>query len=281
MIQDIFPSHFLLDYHTESPSSNDVIIFFHENKVLLTSRQTYPLYKQLECTASKFHFTFLFTIDTQKYYLADLTEDTVEAFLSSCGTISLSFYPIRHIRNLKPMALAFAGYTAWHLYSWYQSNRFCGHCGSRMILGTDERKVVCLHCHQEVYPRINPCIIVAVHDKDRLLMTKYANRPVSWFVLIAGFIEIGETAEDTVRREVMEETGVKVKNIRYFGSQPWGIPGNLTLGFTAELDGSDEITLDTRELAEGRWFPREEVPVPDDDVSITSALIHAFADNKF
>ena len=80
-------------------------------------------------------------------------------------------------------------------------------------------------------------------------MTKYANRVVTWYVLVAGFIEVGETAEDTVRREVMEETGVKVKNIRYFHSQPWGVPGNLTLGFTAELDGSDQITVDTGELA--------------------------------
>lgn len=179
------------------------------------------------------------------------------------------------------MHLAFAGYTAWHLYSWYQNNRFCGKCGAPTVPGSDERKLVCSKCHTPIYPRINPCIIVAVHDGDRLLMTRYANRPVTWFVLIAGFIEIGETAEDTVHREVMEETGVKVKNIRYFGSQPWGIPGNLTLGFTAELDGSDKITLDTGELSDGRWFPRDEVPVPDDDVSITSALIHAFANHEF
>ena len=112
-------------------------------------------------------------------------------------------------------------------------------------------------------------------------MTKYANRPVTWFVLIAGFVEIGETVEDTVRREVMEETGVKVKNIRYFDSQPWGVPGNLTLGFTAELDGSDEITVDRQELSEACWFEREKVPVPDDEVSITSALIHAFVAKKF
>ena len=141
--------------------------------------------------------------------------------------------------------------------------------------------MVCPDCHAEVFPRINPAVIAAVHDGDRLLMTKYAGRPVSWFVLVAGFVEIGETAEDTVRREVMEETGIKVKNIRYFGSQPWGVPGNLTLGFTAELDGSDKITLDTGELAEGRWFHREEVPVPDDDVSITAAMIRAFVNHEF
>lgn len=177
------------------------------------------------------------------------------------------------------MALSFAGYTAWHLWSWYRGNRYCGCCGSLMQTGTDERKMICLTCGNQVYPRINPAVIVAVCDGDRLLMTRY-NRPGSWFVLIAGFVEIGESAEDTVHREVMEEAGIKIKNIRYFGSQPWGIPGNLTLGYTCELDGDDTITLDTVELSEGRWFHRSDVPVPDDDVSLTSAMIRAFSEGK-
>lgn len=282
MIQDIYPHQFFLDYEISLPSSNDTVILFHRQNLYLTFEQTYPLYGDLDFSKVSANFIFLFAIDTQKYYLADIPENEADSFYSDqCTNKFLFSYPVRHLRNMRPMALSFAGYTAWHLYNWYQSSRFCGHCGSGMLPGTDERKMVCPNCHNEVFPRINPSVIVAVYDKDRLLMTKYANRPVSWFVLIAGFIEIGETAEDTVRREVMEETGIKVKNIRYYGSQPWGIPGNLTLGFTAELDGSDEITLDTGELAEGRWFRREDVPVPDDELSITSALIHAFVNHEF
>lgn len=227
------------------------------------------------------NFLYLFCIDSRRIFLADGSADQMEAFCSFCCEKNcLQPYSYRDIRVLRPMSEAFIGFTAWHLASWYQSNRFCGRCGSRMQPGITERKLVCPDCHQEVFPRINPAIIVAVHDGDRLLMTKY-NRPGAWYVLIAGFVEIGETAEDTVHREVMEEAGVKIKNIRYFGSQPWGVPGNLTLGYTAELDGSDEITLDTNELSAGRWFHRDEVPVPDDDVSITAAMIRAFVNHEF
>ena len=282
MIQDIFPSHFSLEYQILTPSAGDIMILLHKNQFFLTSAGSYPLYEQLDFDEKEAHFLYLFSIDSQKYFLSDFSDSYMEVFCSAnCARGILKAYTYREIRTLRPMSLAFAGFTAWHLYSWYQANRFCGHCGSKMIPGTNERKVVCPDCHAEVFPRINPAVIVAVHDGDRLLMTKYAGRPVGWFVLVAGFVEIGETAEDTVRREVMEETGVKIKNIRYFGSQPWGVPGNLTLGFTAELDGPDKITLDTGELAEGRWFRREEVPVPDDDVSITAAMILAFVNHEF
>lgn len=272
MIQDIYPHKYSLEYAVCVPNKEDTIIIFEENQVLLNREHTYPSREELGEAGNAGNYQFLFAIDGQKFFLAmDGLAEAME---------NLEAYPVRSIRNLRPMHLAFAGYTAWHLYAWYGNNRFCGRCGGRMEPGEDERKMVCTKCGYSVYPRINPCIIVAVHDGERLLMTRYANRPVTWFVLVAGFIEIGETAEDTVRREVMEETGVKVKNIRYFDSQPWGVPGNLTLGFTAELDGADTLRVDTEELSEARWFLREEVPVPDDAVSITAAMIRAFANGE-
>ncbi len=297
MIQDIEPHKFSLEYSsTMAPASRDMILCFQDSQILLTENGGYPTLGEFLPAMKVSGFQFLFSIDQTLYFLAltwprkaacpspshqntDLPAPANTALQPGAG--SLSWQPLRTLRELRPMELAFAGYTGYHLFSWYQTNRFCGRCGSPLTPGSAERSLICSHCASVVYPRINPCIIVAVYDKDRLLMTKYAGRPVTWFVLIAGFIEVGETAEDTVRREVMEETGVKVKNIRYFGSQPWGIPGNLTLGFTAQLDGSDKITLDTTELSDAKWFPRNQVPVPDDDVSITSALIHAFADRKF
>lgn len=282
MIQDIFPKQFHLDYALHSPQPKDTILLFRGNQVYLTPKETYPTLHDLVSAGLTAEYQFLFSIDTQRFFLAILPSGEEELLLNRlCSSGVLAAYATRHIRSLRPMHLAFAGYTAWHLFSWYQNTQFCGFCGHPMIPGTNERKMVCSHCGREVFPRINPCIIVAVHDGDRLLMTKYANRSVTWFVLIAGFIEIGETVEDTIRREVMEETGVNVKNIRYFDSQPWGVPGNLTLGFTAELDGSDEITLDSNELSEARWFLREEVPVPDDEVSITAAMIRAFVHHEF
>jgi len=107
-------------------------------------------------------------------------------------------------------------------------------------------------------------------------MTKYAGRSYKKYALIAGFTEIGETAEETVAREVMEEVGLKVKNIRYYKSQPWGVDGNLLLGFFADLDGEGEIHLDENELSEGEWFARDAMPAHDDGISLTREMMGVF-----
>ena len=114
-------------------------------------------------------------------------------------------------------------------------------------------------------------------DGDRLLLTKYANRPGSVnYALVAGFTEIGETLEETVQREVMEEVGLKVKNIRYYKSQPWSFSSTLLCGFFCDVDGDTSITLDTNELALAEWFARENIPVEDDGISLTREMIRVF-----
>ena len=119
-------------------------------------------------------------------------------------------------------------------------------------------------------------MIVAVTNGDQILLTRYANREYKRYALIAGFTEIGETAEDTVRREVMEEAGIRVKNIRYYKSQPWGIDSNLLLGYFAQLDGSDQITIDKKELASAMWVGREELKDMDDSFSLTREMMRVF-----
>ena len=122
---------------------------------------------------------------------------------------------------------------------------------------------------------ICPATIIAVTDGNRILLSKYAGRTYKRYALLAGYTEIGETAEETVRREVMEEVGLKVKNIRYYKSQPWGLSGTLLMGFYCELDGSDEIRLDKEELALAEWFEREEIPVePMHDTLTNEMIIH-------
>ena len=124
-----------------------------------------------------------------------------------------------------------------------------------------ERMMRCEYCGQMEFPKICPAVIIGVTDGNRLLMSKYAGRDYKKYALIAGFAEIGETIEETVQREVMEEVGLKVKNLRYYKSQPWSFSDTLLFGFFAELDGSAEITLDEEELALAEWFEREEIPV--------------------
>ena len=107
-------------------------------------------------------------------------------------------------------------------------------------------------------------------------MSKYAGREFKKYALLAGFNEIGESIEETVRREVMEEVGLKVKNIRYYKSQPWSFTDTLLLGFFCELDGDDTITLDQDELALAEWFEREKMPVKEEDLSLTNEMMMAF-----
>ena len=117
---------------------------------------------------------------------------------------------------------------------------------------------------------------MGVTNGNRLLMSKYANRDFKRYALIAGFAEIGETLEETVQREVMEEVGLKVKNLRYYKSQPWAFTDTLLTGFFAELDGEEEITLDEEELAMAEWFEREEIPVHERSRSLTNEMILGF-----
>ena len=123
-------------------------------------------------------------------------------------------------------------------------------------------------------------IIVAVTDRDRLVLSNYAGRAYTRSALIAGFVEIGETAEECVAREVMEEVGLKVKNIRYYKSQPWGIAGNLLQGFYCDLDGDDTIHIDENELSMAGWYDRHNLPAEDDGISLTREMIRVFSEGN-
>ncbi len=186
------------------------------------------------------------------------------------------YAPVRSFRQMINKEICFAIMTGWHLHQWYSASRFCGRCGERTVQDDRERMMRCPSCGNAIYPGIAPAVIVAVTDGNRILMSKYADREYKKYALLAGFTEIGETAEETVRREVMEEVGLRVKNIRYYKSQPWGIDGNLLLGFFCELEGSDEIHRDAGELAEAGWFERDRMPAHDDGISLTREMMGVF-----
>ena len=173
----------------------------------------------------------------------------------------------------------YAAFTAFHLDHWYRTSRYCGRCGKRMIYGKKERMMECPDCGNQVYPRINPAVIVGVISPDhkKLLVTKYArSRGVKVNALVAGFTEIGETFEDTVRREVMEEVGLRVKNIRYYKSQPWGIADDILAGFYCEAEQGQEVHLDTDELRSAVWQSPEEITGQPDNLSLTNEMMIYF-----
>ena len=176
-----------------------------------------------------------------------------------------------------PGPLPLAAFTALHLFRWYDDHRFCGRCGSALRHAPKERALLCPACNHVCYPVIAPCVIVAVTSGDRLLLTRCAGSRSKHFALVAGFTEIGETSEQAAAREVMEETGLRIRHLRYAGSQPWGLSGSLVTGFFAELDGPDEIRLDASELSEARWVRRADIPPCPDAASLTMTMIARFA----
>jgi NAD+ diphosphatase len=177
------------------------------------------------------------------------------------------------------MAFSFAGETAWHLYLWYRDNRFCGRCGSRTQFHLKERAMECPECKNVIYPKIAPAVIVGITDGDSIVVTRYKGREYKGIALVAGFCEIGESMEDTVRREVMEEVGLKVKNIRYYKSQPWGFDQNILAGYYCELDGERKITRQEDELSVAEWITRDELQEQTNIISLTAEMIENFRRN--
>lgn len=137
--------------------------------------------------------------------------------------------------------------------------------------------MVCPACGNRIYPRINPAVIVGVINGSRILITKYKSG-FRHNALVADFTEIGETVEETVRREVMEETGLRVKNIQYYKSQPWGIASDILMGFYCDVDGSTEIHRDDRELGYAEWVERKDIILQPTDHSLTNEMMRKFRD---
>lgn len=272
MLHDIFPKKFHIEYYDKSPSDNSNIIIFNERTVLISNdeQQYFPLYKDIKDYCKK--VIYLFSIDEESYYLMLCDE-----------MLSIEGYTYKNVsilREMKPKHSAFALSTAFHLFCWYNDNKFCGRCGQILYPDNKERMLFCNSCGNVVFPKIAPAIIVAITDNNRILLTRYSDREYKKYALVAGFVEAGESAEDTVRREVFEEVGLRVKNITYYKSQPWGLSGTFLVGMFAELDGRDEVTLDENELSEALWVEREDIDVEYNDTSLTNEMICAFKDKK-
>ncbi|MDF2942585.1 MAG: pyrophosphatase [Herbinix sp.] len=167
--------------------------------------------------------------------------------------------------------------TANHILHWYSVNQYCGCCGHKTLDKKDERARICPNCGNIVYPRISPATITAVFRDDQILLAHNRNFKKDLYSLIAGFVEPGETLEQCVTREIGEEVGIKVKNIRYFSSQPWPFPDSLMMAFTAEYE-SGELIVDNCEIMEAAWYKADSLPeIPSSD-SIAGKIIRWYRD---
>lgn len=290
MIQEIAPKKFWNAYEKRAPQADSEIICVCEGSYCIVHEDhgdRFPRYSELlgeigdgEDGLESRELQYLFAIldgETRTDYFLRVCE----AECKFPQLLSYSWEPTYYMNHrMSPRDEAFAGMTAHHLYMWYRDNHFCGRCGEKMVHDDVQRMMKCPKCGNMVFPKLAPAVLAAVTHNGKMLLTKYAHGDGN-YALVAGFVEIGETAEECVAREVMEETGLSVKNVRYYDSQPWGFAGNLMLAYTAELDGeADAIRRDESELAAAEWVAPEEITDIFDYSSLTREMIRRFREGR-
>lgn len=167
----------------------------------------------------------------------------------------------------------------YQIVEWDRTHRFCGRCGEPTENAVSERAKRCTSCGLSSFPRLSPAVIVAITRGEELLLAQGTRFPGAFYSVLAGFVEPGESLEETVAREVKEEVGIDVADIRYFGSQPWPFPHSLMIGFTAEYAGG-ELVLDPEEIAAAGWYTRDTLPELPPRLSIARTLIDAYVEGS-
>lgn len=281
MIQDIEPHQYDVTYRNDAVQKGDIMLIYRKDELLCNmtgEKIIYPAAEEIAevCPEIWVRAKFLFHIDENNYFELRSPE------LAPFG--KWDYVPKEQLRAVRPVWRSFAALTGLQIHNWYTNTRFCGRCGNKMTAQGEERAMKCPACGRLSYPQICPSVIVGIINGDRLLLTKYASNHSNYqkYTLVAGYAEIGESLEDTVRREAMEEVGLRVKNIRYYKSQPWSYSDTLLAGFFCEADGTPEITMDAGELSAAEWFERGEIPEESmDPISLTGAMIAAFRNQRY
>ena len=268
--QGIFDSNY---FHHLEMGDDDFLLCYRDNQVLLKkSGDDYEFPRLGEFKEQIASPVYLFSINSIRCF-------GLEG--SDFETVSFEFQDIFILRNLKKKEMAWIGSVGHQLMTWHHNNRFCGRCGSRTEMAKEERAIVCPACKLVSFPKISPAIIVAITCNNKILLAKGKNYRGDFYALIAGYVDVGETIEETVIREVKEEVGLDIKNLNYYKSQPWPFSGSLMLGFTAEADDTQPIIIDEKEIKEAGWFERGKLPPHASGISISGNLIEAFEKGIF
>jgi NAD+ diphosphatase len=274
MIQDIYP-HLLDNTYliVSDIQENDYIFHFQGNSLLLkqvNDSLAIPVKKDLPGCEKKSNF--LFTLNHINCFLVwecIVPENT-----------NFIYREINFFRTLPQKEIAWAAILSLQLMTWYTQNKFCGQCGTPTNHKSDERAIICPSCQTTIYPKISPAIIVAIICNDKILLASGVNFRSNFYSLIAGYADIGESLEETVVREVKEEVGIDVKNIRYYKSQPWPFSGSMMIGYIAEADDSQPIRIDKTEISDAAWYSRGNLPNHPPAISIAGELIDMFERNE-
>ncbi|MCU0587574.1 MAG: NAD(+) diphosphatase [Syntrophobacteraceae bacterium] len=213
---------------------------------------------------------FLGWLDQRPCFSAELPDDTVPPE-------GWTFQGLRRLFGVLEDDLYSVAVRAKQIVFWDRTHQYCGQCGISTLSMEDERARTCPSCGLASFPRLSPAVIVAVTRGDELLLARAQRFPQGFYSVLAGYVEPGETLEECVAREVREEVGIEVRNIRYFGSQSWPFPHSLMVAFTAEHAGGD-IRPDPTEIADAGWFKRDGLPWIPEKISIARRLIDWFVE---
>lgn len=245
------------------------IIVFHKNNVLLSNQTIF-------CDVASFGFLAKNVVRKVNCDAVDLVEVTAIEENPAILFQNSQWVTVRealHIIDPQEFSMLARGLS---LIQWDKSHQFCGQCAKKTIVASQSFERHCVDCQVNYYPRISPAIIVLIHHGDKILVARSRHFPPGVYGLIAGFVEAGETLEEAVHREVLEEVGIKIKNLSYYGSQPWPFPDSLMVGFQAEYE-SGELLVDHNELEEAGWYPYNQLPgLPSSSMSIGFKMIHQF-----
>ena len=241
---------------------------FNQDKLLITDKNDIkiPHAKSVEeLDIFPIRTQYLGTLDGYPCYSAEVNSDMNELK-------ERDFRDLRSLYGVLDEDIFLLAGKAFQIVNWDQTHQYCGKCGTQTEEMEGENAKICPECGFTSYTRISPAIITAVLKDDKILLARGSNFPENWYSIIAGFVEPGETLEECVEREVMEEVGLKVKNIRYFGSQPWPFPHSLMIGFISDYE-SGEICVDNYEITDAKWFDVDTLPDLPSNMSISREII--------
>jgi NAD+ diphosphatase len=208
---------------------------------------------------------YIGTLEAHPCICAEVPSETIELD-------GMMFKDLRSLYEILDEDLFLLAGRAIQIINWDKNHKYCGKCGTLTLDMDDEMAKICPKCGYTSYTRISPAVITAIVKNGKLLMAKHSYGLKDRYALIAGFVEAGETLEEGVKREIMEEVGLKVNNIKYFGSQSWPFPHSLMIGFTADYL-SGKINVDGKEIVDARWFDVDEITPMPSNISISSELV--------
>ena len=258
----------------DNSQESNLTIILKDQEFLTSKNSQFLIFEEEDLKWSEMNLAnkqFLGFLNNKPCYLSELTSESK----IDDGTM---LTPLRNLLGRIPDSLFTVCSRSIQLSEWYKNNQFCGACGSKMQRHNTERAMYCECNNLLIYPKISPCIIVLVTKGEELLLAHNKNFPGAFYSTLAGFIEAGESAESAIHREIYEEVKIKVKNIKYYGSQSWPFPSQLMLGYHAEyLEG--DITPDGEEIDSADWFNYRKLPqVPTGNISISGQLIESYID---